>query len=77
LPYDAIVRLRSLTRVALMLVPVFTCAARIHAHPSEAPDVMMQEVNRTLRLVRVVARRRETPKAFRSLRRGTSPRRDR
>jgi hypothetical protein len=71
------VRLRSITRIALVLAPVLTCAARIHAHAFEAPDVMMQELNRTLRFVRVVASRRETPNACRSLRRGTSPRRDR
>jgi len=53
--------LRSIARVALMIVPVVTCAARIHTHTVDAPDAMTQEVNRCLRLVRVAASRRQTP----------------
>jgi hypothetical protein len=48
----------SVARVLLMMMPVVTCAARIHAHVVDAPDAITQEVNQCLRLVNVAASRR-------------------
>ncbi|MBW8838261.1 MAG: hypothetical protein JF602_00145 [Gemmatimonadetes bacterium] len=42
----------------LMIAPIVTCAARIHAHVVDAPDAITQEVNQCLRLVNVAASRR-------------------
>jgi hypothetical protein len=53
--------LRRLARVVLIMVPVVTCAVRIHAHAVEAPDAITQELNQCLRLVKVAASRRQTP----------------
>jgi hypothetical protein len=47
-------------RVILMIAPIVTCAARIHAHVVDAPDAITQEVNQCLRLVNVAASRRPT-----------------
>jgi len=63
--------LRSLARVVLMMMPIVTSAARIHAHVVEAPDELTQELNRCLRLVNVAASRRQTPAS------STEPRLDR
>jgi hypothetical protein len=52
---------RRLAQVTLMLVPIVTCAARIHAHVVDAPDTITQELNQCLRLVNVAASRRLTP----------------
>jgi hypothetical protein len=35
-----------------------TSASRVHAHTTESPDAVTQEVNRCLNLVRVAASRR-------------------
>lgn len=45
-------------RVILVVAPIVTCAARIHARVVEAPDAITQEVNQCLRLVNVAASRR-------------------
>jgi len=50
----------SFARVLLMMMPVVTCAARIHAHVVVAPDAITQELNQCLRLVNVAASRRPT-----------------
>jgi hypothetical protein len=47
-------------RVILIIVPIVTAAARIHAHVVEAPDAITQELNRCLRLVNIAASRRPT-----------------
>jgi hypothetical protein len=47
--------------VTLIVLPIATCAARIHAHVVEAPDAITQELNQCLRLVNVAASRRLTP----------------
>lgn len=52
---------RSFVRAALMMVPLVSCAARIHAHVLDAPDMLTQDVNRCLSLVRVAASRRQPP----------------
>ena len=44
----------------LIIVPIVTCAARIHAHVVDAPDAITQELNQCLRLVNVAASRRPT-----------------
>jgi hypothetical protein len=52
--------LRWLARVVLIMVPIVTCAVRIHGHVVEAPDAITQELNQCLRLVNVAASRRQT-----------------
>jgi hypothetical protein len=47
--------------MVLIMVPVVTTAARIHAHVVDAPDAITQELNQCLRLVKVAASRRQTP----------------
>lgn len=42
-----------------MLMPLTTCAFRLHSYQSSPPDTMTQEVNRCLRLVRIAASRRD------------------
>jgi hypothetical protein len=46
------------TRCALLLVPLFVCAGRLHAQHGAPPAGMLQEVNRCLGLVRATSRRR-------------------
>jgi hypothetical protein len=55
------VRIGPFGRVALIMMQLTMCAARVHAHPADAPDVTTQEVNKCLRLVRISASRRHTP----------------
>jgi len=55
------VRLGPIGRLALIAMQLTMCAARVHAHPADAPDVTTQEVNKCLRLVRISASRRHTP----------------
>jgi hypothetical protein len=50
----------SFARAVLMMMPIVTCAARIHAHIVDAPEAITQEVNQCLRLVNVAASRRPT-----------------
>jgi hypothetical protein len=47
-------------RLILIIAPIVTCAARIHAHVVDAPDAITQELNQCLRLVNVAASRRPT-----------------
>ena len=47
-------------RIILIIAPIVTCAARIHAHVIDAPDTITQELNQCLRLVNVAASRRPT-----------------
>jgi len=49
--------LHRLARVVLALVPVTTCAARLHAHAIEPVDTT-QELTRCARMVRIVVSRR-------------------
>jgi hypothetical protein len=51
-------RLGRVTRYALLLVPLFVCAARLHAQRAASPSVVLQEANRCLSLVRASSRRR-------------------
>jgi hypothetical protein len=51
--------LQRFTRAVLVLMPVTTCAARLHAHSIEPLDAT-QELTRCARLVRVVVGRRRT-----------------
>jgi hypothetical protein len=53
--------LRWLAQATLMMMPMVTCAARIHAHVVDAPDTITQELNQCLRLVNVAASRRLPP----------------
>lgn len=52
-------RLGRVTRYALLLVPLFVCAARLHAQRAGSPSVVVQEANRCLSLVRASSRRRQ------------------
>ncbi len=52
-------RLGRVTKYALLLVPLFVCAARLHAQRAGSPSVMLQEANRCLSLVRASSRRRQ------------------
>jgi hypothetical protein len=46
------------TRYALLLVPLFVCAGRLHAQHGAPPAGLLQEVNRCLSLVRATSKRR-------------------
>jgi len=46
------------TRCALLIVPLFVCAGRLHAQHGVPPAGQLQEVNRCLSLVRATSRRR-------------------
>ena len=52
-------RLGRVTRYALLLVPLFVCAARLHAQRAAAPAALLQEANRCLSLVRASSKRRQ------------------
>jgi hypothetical protein len=52
------VRISPIGRAALTLMLLLTSASRVHAHTTDAPDAVTQEVNRCLNLVRVAASRR-------------------
>ena len=52
-------RLGRVTRYALLLVPLFVCAARLHAQRAGSPSLVLQEANRCLSLVRASSRRRQ------------------
>ena len=51
--------LSRVTRCALLLVPLFVCAGRLHARRDAAPPGVLQEVNRCLSVVRASSRRRQ------------------
>ena len=46
------------TRCALLIVPLFVCAGRLHAPHGAPPAGLLQEVNRCLSLVRATSKRR-------------------
>jgi len=46
------------SRCAVLLVPLFVCAGRLHAQHGAPPAGLLQEVNRCLSLVRATSRRR-------------------
>jgi len=46
------------TRCAVLLVPLFVCAGRLHAQHGAPPAGLLQEVNRCLSLVRATSKRR-------------------
>jgi hypothetical protein len=50
--------LSRVTRCALLLVPLFVCAGRLHAQHGAPPAGLLQEVNRCLSLVRATSKRR-------------------
>jgi len=49
---------KAATRTTLILIPLFTSAARLHAHSIETPLAVTQELNRCLMMVRTAASRR-------------------
>jgi len=49
---------KAATRTTLILIPLFTSAARLHAHAIETPVAVTQELNRCLMMVRTAASRR-------------------
>ena len=53
-------RLREVTRFALLLVPLVVCASRLHAQRTATPVVLLQEANRCLSLARASSRRRQS-----------------
>jgi hypothetical protein len=50
--------LSRVTRCALLLVPLFVCAGRLHAQRGATPAALLQEANRCLTMVRATSRRR-------------------
>jgi hypothetical protein len=66
-------RFGRVTKYALLLVPLFVCAARLHAQRAGSPSVMLQEANRCLSLVRASSRRRQTNEQNNRLALVTSP----
>jgi hypothetical protein len=51
---------KAATRTTLILIPLFTSAARLHAHSAQTPLAVTQELNRCLMIVRTAASRRGT-----------------
>ena len=51
---------KAATRTTLILIPLFTSAARLHAHSAQTPLAVTQELNRCLMMVRTAASRRGT-----------------
>jgi hypothetical protein len=49
---------KAAARTTLILIPLFTSAARLHAHSIQTPVAATQELNRCLMLVRTAASRR-------------------
>ena len=58
------------TRCALLIVPLFVCAGRLHAQHGAPPAGLLQEVNRCLSLVRATSRRRHEQERSQKLGRG-------
>jgi len=65
--------LRFATRTALILIPLTTSAARLHAHAVQTPVGVTQEVNRCLLIVRSAASRRGSQNKFASASRAIAP----
>ena len=55
-------RLRTVARYSLILLPLLVCAGRIHANRARNPQGTTQDVNRYLTAVRVAASRRRNEK---------------
>jgi hypothetical protein len=51
-------RRHPLVRAMLMLLPLVTSTARLHAHSADTPIAVTQELNRCLTMVRIAATRR-------------------
>ena len=60
-----------MSRCALLIVPLFVCAGRLHAQHGAPPAGMLQEVNRCLSLVRATSRRRHEQERSQKLRSGS------
>ena len=65
--------IRFATRTALILIPLTTSAARLHAHTLQTPVGVTQEVNRCLLLVRSATSRRGSHNKFVSATRAIAP----
>jgi hypothetical protein len=65
--------LKLATRTALILIPLTTSAARLHAHAVQTPLGVTQEVNRCLLIVRTAASRRGAQNKFASATRVIAP----
>ena len=65
--------LRFATRTALILIPLTTSAARLHAHTVQTPVGVTQEVNRCLIIVRSATSRRGAQNRFASASRVVAP----
>jgi hypothetical protein len=65
--------LRFATRTALILIPLTTSAARLHAHAVQTPVGVTQEVNRCLLIVRSATSRRGSQNKFASASRNAAP----
>jgi len=53
-----VVLYRAALRTTLILIPLITSAARLHAHSVQTPVAVTQELNRCLMMVRTAASRR-------------------
>ena len=73
LAFPVSVFLRFATRTALILIPLTTSAARLHAHTVQTPVSVTQEVNRCLLLVRSATSRRGSHNKFVSANRAIAP----
>jgi len=73
LPFPVRVFLRFATRTALILIPLTTSAARLHAHTVQTPVSVTQELNRCLLLVRSATSRRGSQNKFVSASRAIAP----
>jgi hypothetical protein len=62
--------LRRVTRCALLIVPLFVCAGRLHALHGAPPAGLLQEVNRCLSLMRATSRRRHEQERSQKMGRG-------
>jgi hypothetical protein len=65
--------IRFATRTALILIPLTTSAARLHAHTVQTPVGVTQEVNRCLLIVRSATSRRGSQNRFVSASRVLAP----
>jgi len=73
LAFPVRVFLRFATRTALILIPLTTSAARLHAHTVQTPVSVTQELNRCLLLVRSATSRRGSQNKFVSASRAIAP----
>jgi hypothetical protein len=65
--------LKLATRTALILIPLTTSAARLHAHAVQTPLGVTQEVNRCLFIVRTATSRRGAQNKFAGATRVVAP----